>query len=109
MSIFSFLGKAAKTVGKVALGAVGAVTGIQIGGNNQMQTASQPQGSQVQQPGNFLNDLGKAVDAINSVHPTITVVHEVDTKNLTSRLPSWAIPAGVGLLAIMMLRGGGRR
>ena len=120
MSIFSFLGNAVKTVGKVAVGigkgAVTAATGIQFGGGQSQNNATSqvaqvaPQASPVSpQPSGFVNDFEKIVGLVNQIHPTVGVEHSVDTRGITNGLPSWALPAALGFGALMLLRGNGRR
>jgi hypothetical protein len=120
MSIFGFLGKAAKAVGKVAVGVVKvgvtAATGIQLGGGS-TQPVAVPQGVQIQQPVQTpgmttpTGVVGSVTGALNAftdwIRGTSTPTVNANVGANTSNLPPWLPIAGVGLLAIMLFKSSG--
>lgn len=121
MSFFSFLGKVGKTVLKVAAPVASIAAGLIPGGSGVSNMLGKigstattinnaTSGAPVAAPANLENvapvaqqplDLNKFITL-----PTVNIEHGVELPKASS-LPSWLLPAGAGVLVLMLL--GGRR
>jgi hypothetical protein len=129
MSIFSVFGKIGSTIGKAALGAAGGVVGINglstifdkshsTGGAPPASAPSinigdQPTGSQNIAGGSL---MGSVTDFLGSATSFLKGGAKVNVNaslgNTTSGVPTWLPIAGIGLVLVLLLKGGssgGRR
>jgi hypothetical protein len=133
MSFLSIFGKIGSTVGKVALGTVGTVVGVNGLGNvfdkksngtpnpamvatslpvgNRMDTQNVAGGSLLSSFTGFLNGATSFLTGQSrakvDVHTAIGGTQ--DDRYNTSSMPSWLLPVGLIGLVVLLLSGGSRR